>query len=1290
MKDRFKRSSIFLFVISSILITCSIPDIFTASLDVNIVARRVKDSWIQTSIYSQPTRGELLSYDQIQELKANKNGELIELTPEIKQAVVKRLKALGVSDGEYGLLLHILNYGRVLFKVDDKGDSLSYDLQDGRKVVSWLDFGDKAIINGKSVIAKSKSDKGNDIFAYVHITKALYEQYKNNPDVLAQTVIRQYQKTFLQDYILNPDYQSKRNEFLQKIEQAKSAEDPFAELTVLLDEYDPTFDTMGVAKNTLLKAILQAYEDHPRIYNGHELLAWYRAEIEVGCLDVGKITDKINTMMQEGRIVVGGQIMRDISQASRYLFSYTPTNCGVNKDAVTYHNGNPVYLPHSNYEPEGLSEFSHRGYQVNDEAVRELYDKEFELREQIEAKSISEDEAVERMLNYILSGEFKEDVALLGILAKDIIRIRQETEEENLQRIQRGEKPITPEYGEYALHVALDGLAAVTDFLEHAIFDSYLVMAIVDKIQSTPLEDRKGPFILSAIGPQGGGKSTFCQLLRLALQEADMNVEKIAIEKNMLARGFRYVTRFPYDLIFEDDGSKETIDEDSEEMRGNGMYLWELIPAQLDAIRNGEEVYNPDSKEIVDYSKVDVLIFDGPLAQHGIDLPVLIDFTVTLTERESSQRVSRRLLRDVIHPLGKTFTESYFLNEFAAKQFHQERDIQQRDTLKPDGADVILRYGYEQDDVLFWRENVALDIARYQAKQDILEQIQSSRTLVGAELAAVESSIIDTLSSYLESLSLEDEATIISNIRSLAVDFPIFSRGWLSRAVGKLDVSKQQAIKRAVSVIIEEARENKQVVRVIPIGPAGSRGFPFSTQGEYGIPKPLNVFGGKTNLVDSITRASLDGKEIFMITTQDIIDKVRAATSGTISSDHIFDQPSNANTLACVALTLAILAEVYGEEVVVSFMTTDHDFEDLDELEEAFDNLETLASLEPALSALGIKPTEPNTNMGHIKILPRDESNPFVDDVYTASGFREKPPLDEATLLTEQGALWNSGKATGKISTWLKAYQEFAPEYYQRIQEMRAVIARVSAEKGISPLAALDELDVKSAIEEAYEYFAQNQAHYITVLNAPVPEYSLSLGLGMVPYLSRWSDLGSLRGRWTNEEIDSNGNVIRVVDPGNVTLENVSGSNIILASDDATTRIHVAGLEKVVVAYNDDNKTLVVVPILYDGNVKNIVNGLIADPLLQRFVFINNPAIELTPRVGISEEQFGTNTSYLADGGDVLTIESENVRVFAQGGLVCGTNLSGVTIIKIGNEIYVYGSGYQADADAKLREVLGR
>ncbi|MCD6218976.1 hypothetical protein J7K43_01150 [Candidatus Calescamantes bacterium] len=1273
--------------------------------DCSQLLRRTKSLWIERFIETPPSREELLSYDQLEELGAIEGGKLVPFTPEVVEAIKQKLHQRGITEDnpEYGLLFHVLeipfpgggSYNRLLFKVDDRGSDLTYKLSDGREVLSWLEFGREGIVNGKRVVAKGeKSPRDDDVFAYIHITKALYEKYKDNPDILAGIIIRQYQKSFLQDCILNPEYAKQRDNFLHKIEQAKNSEDPRAQLTALLDVYDPTFDTMGEVKTELLKAILEAFNGK-LIRNGKELLAWYRAEIEVGCQDVAEITRKIDERIGKRQIIVGGQYMVDISQAHRYLFTYAPTNPN-GKDEVVYNNGQPVYLPQGWYTIEEDAGFSTDLYSFNREAVNELYDRSNELRAKVERGELSENEAVEELLNQILSGKFQSSIPLLKILAEDIKRLRAEARKKK-------ERPI---YSEYALNIELDRLDKVTEFLEHAIFDNDLVEMVVDMIKTKPQRDRKGPFIISVIGPQGGGKSTFCQLLRLALRSGGMRVEKMAIEKNMMARGFRYAPKMPYTLKF-DDGTELQITEKGQEMRGDGMYLWELITAQLEAIREGERVLNPDSGKEVNFSKVDVFIYDGPLTRHGIDLPQLIDLTVTLTERESYLRFKRRLDRDVKNPAGKQFAESHFINEFAAKQFHQEWDIQRRDTLKPDGSDLVLRYGFDTPDEIFFREKVAIDVRRFQTKQRIKEEIQKGRESE-ITIAEAEKTIVDTLSEFLSQLSEQDEFTIINNIKSLAQDFPIFSRGWLSSAIKSLHPEKQEKIRSAVEKIIQEARaalrEKGKVVRVIPVGPAGTRGFPFSTQGKYGVPKALQEFGGRTNLQDSIHRAQLGGKDVFIITSAEISDKIReAAERYGLSQDNVLVEPVGANTLACVALTLAILAEEYGEDTVVSFMTTDHDFEDLSALERAFEEMELLAYLEPALSVLGIEPREPNPNMGHILRRPKEEADTFIEDTYVVSGFEEKPPLQRAEELNQGGALWNSGKGTGKISTWLRAYQEFAPDYYEKIKEIIAAIARVKERKGITTRKALEDPEVKRVIQQAYEYFQRNKKHYITVLNEPIPTATLALGLGVVTYPHLWTDLGSLRGRWVEEytRLDENGNLCRVPNPENVTLENVRNSNIILSSRDYSTKLHLYGIEGMVVAYNAQNKTLVMVPMLKDGNVKYMVQGLLSDPDLAQFVRLDHPQLTLPVRPGVETRNIRTNRVYLAQGGEIfinerrvndkgveLVSETQGVTVYVEDGLVCLSDLQDVIIIKIEDEIYIYGPRYRESGEKHLQRLL--
>ena len=79
------------------------------------------------------------------------------------------------------------------------------------------------------------------------------------------------------------------------------------------------------------------------------------------------------------------------------------------------------------------------------------------------------------------------------------------------------------------------------------------------------------------------------------------------------------------------------------------------------------------------------------------------------------------------------------------------------------------------------------------------------------------------------------------------------------------------------------------------------------------------------------------------------------------------------------------------------------------------------------LVTLGIKPTHPVPGYGYIK---PDKS---LGDGFGVLSFLEKPDVDEATTLIQDGCLWNSGTFLFKAEDMAKAAREIAPRLWEGI-----------------------------------------------------------------------------------------------------------------------------------------------------------------------------------------------------------------------------------------------------------------
>ncbi len=508
-------------------------------------------------------------------------------------------------------------------------------------------------------------------------------------------------------------------------------------------------------------------------------------------------------------------------------------------------------------------------------------------------------------------------------------------------------------------------------------------------------------------------------------------------------------------------------------------------------------------------------------------------------------------------------------------------------------------------------------------------------------------------------------------ITAEAGKYPVFTKGIVAEAMDSLQPDLRQFAQDLVENVIQKASESKKVVRVIPVGPAGSRSFPFSTQGPFGTPKPFTLSPYGRKVIELAIQRALLGQSpenIYFVTTQDIAERVQqVARENGIPVENVLVEPMRANTAAAFAyLVMELKERGFSDDTVISLMTTDHDIPDDDALQAAFDSAETEAYLEPVISLLGIIPTEPDVNMGYI--APDNQRSFFKEagfnDVMGVERFREKPrTADVAQSYINAGSFWNSGKFIFKMSTVLKAFKQYAPELYRLLDS--------AVSKG------------EISLEEAYRQIIEkglNKQFEKTVVERMD-------AIAVTAYPGRWADLGNLHCRYMIEVGDQNDNVIRF-DNGKVTLVDSSGNNVLLAPRDGETVLHIFGLHNMNVAYNNQNKTLVIVPKDKDNNVKNLVQLIERTPGLQKYLILDSEVVTPTPRSGIETPEYPGNAVFLDGSGDVLLRASEGNVVYVKDGFVAVSDTYGVTVIKNGDEIYIYGPEYAPQAQAKLEEIL--
>lgn len=217
-----------------------------------------------------------------------------------------------------------------------------------------------------------------------------------------------------------------------------------------------------------------------------------------------------------------------------------------------------------------------------------------------------------------------------------------------------------------------------------------------------------------------------------------------------------------------------------------------------------------------------------------------------------------------------------------------------------------------------------------------------------------------------------------------------------------------------------------KVYGVIMAGGGGTRFWPLSRQAT---PKQLLNLSGKDLMVnEAVDRLAqvADYDDIFIVTNQTQVPKMKAAVNGRIKENHILSEPSARNTAACIGYAAMEIIKKYGDGIMV-VTPSDAYIKDSKEFARILKTAVEAAKDKDALLTVGITPTFPATGYGYIKY----DAAATEGEVKKVQEFREKPDYETAKAYVESGNYaWNSGMFIWKASTILKNFERFLPDIY--------------------------------------------------------------------------------------------------------------------------------------------------------------------------------------------------------------------------------------------------------------------
>ena len=146
-------------------------------------------------------------------------------------------------------------------------------------------------------------------------------------------------------------------------------------------------------------------------------------------------------------------------------------------------------------------------------------------------------------------------------------------------------------------------------------------------------------------------------------------------------------------------------------------------------------------------------------------------------------------------------------------------------------------------------------------------------------------------------------------------------------------------------------------------------------------------------------------------------------------------QPANKDTAPPILHSLLSIAQL-DAQALVAILPCDHHYSDEESFASALEcAFETAAERTDSVVLLGAKPDYPEVEYGWIELgspLGHEGS-----ELFRVRGFREKPAIDVARRLLQQGSVWNTFVMVGHVQAFLQMVQATLPDLLSMLGSAR-------------------------------------------------------------------------------------------------------------------------------------------------------------------------------------------------------------------------------------------------------------
>ncbi|NCB07383.1 MAG: mannose-1-phosphate guanylyltransferase [Bacteroidia bacterium] len=292
----------------------------------------------------------------------------------------------------------------------------------------------------------------------------------------------------------------------------------------------------------------------------------------------------------------------------------------------------------------------------------------------------------------------------------------------------------------------------------------------------------------------------------------------------------------------------------------------------------------------------------------------------------------------------------------------------------------------------------------------------------------------------------------------------------------------------------------KKIFCLIMAGGSGTRFWPRSRTAR---PKQfLPIFGEDSLIQSTIQRFSVFTKpeNIYIVSNKSQAGILEAQTP-VLPRENLIYEPVGKNTLPCIGLA-AMFAEKVDRDGIMVVSPSDHLIKNDELFRDTVLAAVDIAEKRNGIVTIGISPTYPATGYGYVKTSEDITGDKNIRQ-FKVERFVEKPNEIKASEYLKQGGFyWNSGLFVFKISVFLDAVKEFAPELYADLRKIQAQLGSPSFEQTLDTIyRAVQSISVDYGIME----YARN--------------------IYLVEGNFDWNDLGSWESVYQCSEKDAAGNV---------------------------------------------------------------------------------------------------------------------------------------------------------------------